>query len=94
MTRKNKLLFLLTVLLCTLLLTGIATASPNTPVIDWYVIGGGGGHTESTDGSITIDGTISQPVAGIASADLCSGFWCMATNWLSGLQIYLPLILN
>jgi hypothetical protein len=39
-----------------LLLAGVALAN-GTPSIDWYVIGGGGGHVESGDGVYALDGT-------------------------------------
>ena len=59
------------------LLLGSAVLAIGIPTIDWWVIGGGGGHTEA--GIYTLDATIGQAVAGVAadgSSELCSGFWC------------------
>jgi hypothetical protein len=91
--KRKIILRLLFALACGLLLTSVALAAPEAANIDWYVIGGGGGHAETASGAITLDGTIGQPVAGIASANLCSGFWC-SFNWLTTLKIFLPLILH
>ena len=93
MKRKNQRYFLLVVLVGALLLTGFAAAASPTPAIDWNVIGGGGGHTESPDGSLSIDGTFGQPVAGIAGPGLCTGFWCGLADWVAKLHLYLPVIL-
>ena len=56
------------------LLTSLATAQ--TYQIDWYVIGSGGGHSESAN--YQVNGTIGQPIVGIASSDnytIEAGFW-------------------
>jgi len=82
---------LLTALAALLLLAGVILAN-GTPSIDRYVIGGGGGHSEATP--YALDGTIGQPVVGLASGDgyeLCSGFWCGAAVEY---KIYLPLVLR
>jgi len=82
---------ILTTLAAFLLLAGVILAN-GTPSIDRYVIGGGGGHSEAAP--YTLDGTIGQPVVGLASGDgyeLCSGFWCGAA---AGYEIYLPLVLR
>jgi hypothetical protein len=73
-----------------LLLDGLALAN-GTSVIDWDVIGGGGGHAEA--GIYTLDGTIGQAVVGTATdtgSELCSGFWCRVVEY----RIYLPLVLR
>jgi hypothetical protein len=79
--------------LCALLLAGVALAN-GTPAVDWYVIGGGGGHVESGDGVYALDGTIGQAVVGTATDtgyELCSGFWCgVAVEY----RIYLPIVLK
>jgi hypothetical protein len=55
----------------------IATAIfAQTYQIDWYVIGSGGGHSES--GAYSIDGTIGQPIVGVSSSAnyrIEAGFW-------------------
>ena len=63
-------------LLCGLVVAGFVWAN-STPDINWWVIGGGGGHAEA--GIYALDATIGQPVAGKAADtgyELCSGFWC------------------
>ncbi len=65
-TRITLLLFLMLV----------SVASAQTYQIDWYVIGAGGGHSQS--GSYQLDGTIGQPIVGkssSASYSLDAGFW-------------------
>lgn len=61
-----------------------------TPAIDWYVIGGGGGVRDHS-APYALDGTIGQPVVGMATDtgfEICSGFWCgVAVRY----SIYLPL---
>jgi hypothetical protein len=77
--------------LCALLLAGVTLAN-GTPSIDWYVIGGGGGHVEA--GVYALDGTIGQAVVGTAKDtgyELCSGFWCGA---VVEYKIYLPIVLK
>ena len=64
---------------------------PEAPEILWYVLGGGGGRV--TNGSVVLDGTLGQPVAGAVSQaplEMCSGYWCGAG--VSGFQVYLPLV--
>lgn len=87
---KRKITVLVAAFLCSLLLAGIALAN-GTPTIDWYVIGGGGGHSEA--GIYGLDGTIGQPVVGTDSTgiyDLCAGFWCRPEEY----EIYLPVVLR
>jgi hypothetical protein len=86
-------MFLIIMLVCAFLLTTPAwadTASP-TQTLERWVIGGGGGHAQSADGHYTLNATVGQPVAGIASADVCSGFWCGLGGQYS---VYLPLVLK
>ncbi len=78
--------------LAALLVTGIAMAGNSTPTVDWWVIGGGGGHQES--GICSLDGTIGQPLVGTVSNtpyDLCTGFWC---GTFAEHRIYLPIVLR
>jgi hypothetical protein len=82
----KRLTFLLIVLIC--LLAPVYNLSAQV----WSVIAGGGGHAET--GIYTLDGTIGQPLAGLADTgayDLCTGFWCGAGG---GYWIYLPIILQ
>lgn len=81
------------ILAALLLLTSVALAN-GTPSVDWWVIGGGGGHAESAP--YALDGTIGQPVVGVVSDDpyeLCSGFWCRGAEAEYNIY-YLPLILR
>ena len=105
---KRKIAALAAALLCILLLVlpvqvsvveglaGVVLAN-GTPAIDWYVIGGGGGHDQL--GTYTLDATIGQAVVGTAmdaGFELCSGFWwaVSAGECRSYLPIYLPLVLR
>ena len=85
---------ILLALVAFLLLTGVALAN-GTPIIDWWVIGGGGGHAEA--GIYTLDATIGQAVAGVATdggSELCTGFWCGTAVAAVEYNIYLPLIVR
>ena len=64
-------------------------ASGNGPAIDWWVINGGGGRL--SNGSVTLDGTLGQPVTGVStggSAWLGAGYWYADQP----VQIFLPLL--
>jgi hypothetical protein len=75
---RPKIPIVLILLLALLSLAGLAlAAATQTPVIDWRVTGGGGGHVEQ--GIYSLDNTLGQPVVGSisdGSNDLCAGFWC------------------
>ena len=78
-------------IVCVLLVAASASAATNAIDLSWNVLGGGGGRV--TSGSITLEGTIGQSVAGAVSQsplDLCSGYWC--DTGVSGHQIFLPLV--
>jgi len=86
--KAGKIILALAVLL---LLTSVALAN-GTPSIDWWVIGGGGGHAEADP--YTLDGTVGQPVVGVVSNapyELCPGFQGGAG---AEYKIYLPVILR
>lgn len=91
--KRKWVILSLALLACGLLLTSVALAAPDADPIQWYIISGGGGHAETASGTLTLEGTIGQPVAGIASAELCSGFLC-GFDWFATLKIFLPLILH
>ena len=78
-------------IVCALLLATSAWAATNATDLSWNVLGGGGGRLES--GSVVVEGTLGQPVAGVISQsplELCSGYWC--DTGVSGHQIFLPLV--
>jgi len=80
-----KYLFLITALI---LMTPLAFAQNYQ--IDWWVIGSGGGHSES--GSYQLDGTIGQPIVGnslSANYILEAGFWVGAGE-AGGGCLYVP----
>jgi hypothetical protein len=90
--KKVKSLVLSAALLTTLLLTSLALASGSYS-INWWVIGGGGGHAEA--GNYSLDATIGQPVTGGMSGGpytLASGFWGGAA--VVEYEIYLPIVLK
>ena len=87
---KTKLAISL-LLACILLLAGSVWAAPNTTAITWQVLGGSGGRLES--GSVGVEGTLGQPLAGVVSQspfELCSGYWCGAGG--PGYKLFLPLL--
>ena len=87
---KNKLAISV-LIVCVLLLAGSAWAAPSALSIVWQVLGGGGGRLVS--GSVVVEGTLGQSVAGAVSQspfELCSGYWC--DTGVSGHQIFLPLV--
>jgi hypothetical protein len=60
-----------------LLVAGTMLASAAGPEVPRYVIGGGGGHSETAP--FVLDATAGQAVAGVAVGgrfELCAGFWC------------------
>ena len=64
-------------------------ASAVTPAVDWQVLASGGGVF--TGGTITLDATLGQPVAGVStsgSAWLGSGYWYA----YQPVHLYLPLL--
>lgn len=65
-----------------------AAAAP-LQTIDWFVMSGSG--YSAAAGIYTLDGTIGQSYVGIASSDLCFGFWC---GFGQLLNLYLPLIMR
>ena len=63
-------------ILLTILLIAVQSASAQNYQIDWWVIGSGGGHSQS--GSYQLDGTIGQPIVGQSSSPnyrVEAGFW-------------------
>lgn len=87
------------VLALTILTVGLALAQ-GTNVIDWSTIGSGGGST-STDGEVTLNGALGQPVIGPATADsyrLGAGYWYVAVSSVgqarSWREYFLPLLLR
>lgn len=62
-----------------LLLSGLALAATQAPTLVRDVAGAGGDSLSA--GSITVDNTLGQPLAGSHRAgtlELCAGFWCPA----------------
>ena len=72
-----------------------ATAA-GSPTIESHVIGAGGGSAAS--GIYTLDGTLGQPVTGVASTadtELCSGFWCQVQETILVLfRVLLPIVIR
>jgi len=87
---KTKLAISLLIVI-SLLLMGSVWKMPGATEIFWYVLGGGGGQLAS--GSVVLEGTLGQGVAGMVSQsprELCSGYWCGAD--VSGYKLYLPIV--
>ena len=89
---RHKLIILVVVLLCCLLAVGGALAQ-GAAVINWEVIGSGGGSV-SGDVGIVVNGTLGQPIVGPVSFDSTSlgvGYWYGAR---AEYRLYLPLVLR
>lgn len=69
---------------------GAAHAGGSLPAIDWWVFGSGGGRA-SDGGSVTLDSTLGQPVAGVSTS---SSAWLGAGYWYADqpVQIFLPML--
>ena len=90
---RSKVIVAVYILLaCGLLLSGVARSAGDAASVDWYVIGAGG-STGTASGTLVMGGTAGQAIAGVASQDLCAGFWCGAGS-PAGYRIYLPLVLR
>ncbi len=73
------------IILLAILLMAIQTASAQNFQIDWWVIGSGGGHSQS--GSYQLDGTIGQPIVGQSSSPnyrIEAGFWAGSAAVIGG----------
>ena len=87
--KTGKVIFALVALL---LLTGVVLAQ-GTPVINRWVIGGGGGT--ATGGNVSLSSALGQAAGGPSSGGnvaICAGFWCGEVA--PGHKIYLPLVLR
>jgi hypothetical protein len=87
---QRTLAFGASVLLCCLLLAGAVLAAPDAHSVDRWVIGGGGGRLG--DAPLSLEGTIGQPLVGIAIEaphEVSSGFWFEI--WAGEYWVYLPL---
>jgi hypothetical protein len=88
MDRKRVFAAALCLAFLAVLLGGGVVLAANGYGLSFYVIGGGGGHSEA--GVFAIDATVGQAIvgeAGSAPYGLCSGFWCWGWVYSS----YLPL---
>ena len=95
------LVFVLVSLGIIAIVSGVAARTSANPQITWSVVGGGGGHVETTDGRYALDSTIAQPITGEMSVttdgdttELCAGFWCAWESWLDWFKAYLPITLR
>jgi hypothetical protein len=88
--KRRTIAFGASALLCCLLLAGAVLAAPDVHRIDRWVMGGGGGKL--SDASLSLEGTIGQPVTGFvaeAPHEVSSGFWFEI--WTGEYWVYLPL---
>ena len=71
-----------------------AVQAPSSPMIDWWVLAGGGGPT-SNGGSLSLNATLGQPIASTClnsgEVRLQSGYWSIGWTTCGG-AIYLPLL--
>src|SRR5512133_1909649 len=81
-------------LIASVALAGTASTAPIGPVIDWYVLGGGGGASASAH--YVVRGTLGQAASGPPLAESTS-FAVNAGYWFEGtldriVRIFLPLV--
>jgi hypothetical protein len=84
---KTKIRIVVLVFVLSLILVGATLADNDFEMPRWVL---GGGASESTSSSVTLNATLGQPFVGLASSgniSLEQGFWHG-----SGLLIYLPLV--
>ena len=92
---KRTMTTLVVVLLCTLLVSGVALSMSSTNYrLDWFtpLTGGGGGPANSAQ--YAADVTVGQPAIGVgasASHGACLGYWCGGEVEV---RVYLPALLR
>jgi hypothetical protein len=90
---KTKLIIAM-LIICSLLLMGSGWKAITSTSVRWYVLGGGGGKV--TNGSLVLEGTTGQSVAGEVNEDLtglCAGYWCGSEQIYEYIYpLYLPVI--
>ena len=86
-------------LITTFVVIPLLAASPfagSEPVIDWWAIGPS--LNTVSQGDIELTGMVGQGIIGDVSqaeSELCSGFLCMAAEFIESLKdLFLPLILR
>ena len=92
MKRPLVLLLLLTLLLA----TGVVLSAPNSPVISWWTVDGGGAVPELHGGAYTLQGTTGQADAGMLSNGrytLNGGYWNASVSNSTHI-VYLPVIVK
>jgi hypothetical protein len=88
MNKRKAMVWIVLLLACALVATGVV-AAPAATTLDRWVICGGGGHVEAA--GRTLYGTIGQPVVGSvqnAGYELSAGF----LGGLANHRVYLPLV--
>ena len=91
---KRRAFALSTVLLCGLLVAGVAWASASYD-LNWWTVDGGG-QTFSSGGGYVLGGTVGQPDPGLLTGGgyaLSGGFWGSGAEGIT-YRIYLPLVLR
>jgi hypothetical protein len=94
--RRRRLPLLLLATLALSLLLVIAASADVDMRITWYAFTGGGGHSHSTH--YTLDSSMGQPAAGLASSAhfrLGGGFWyVLGAPQVATEHLYLPVLLK
>jgi hypothetical protein len=73
-----------------------ALAQGSGPVVEWWVVAGGGTSSDGTGGEVVLQDTLGQPVVGPSSGAgghvaLSTGYWTGAVTYY---RVYLPLVLR
>jgi hypothetical protein len=93
---KRRAFALSAILLCGLLVAGVAWASSASYDLAWWTVDGGG-QTFSTGGGYRLGGTAGQPDAGLMTGGgytLGGGFWRGGETAATPYRIYLPLVMR
>jgi hypothetical protein len=93
----KRIAFILTLgLLLALVLVGPAVLAQSGYDLSWWTVDGGGGVSQSADGTYSVHGTIGQPDAGapLSGGDysLTGGFWGAGVS--AGVDVFLPLVVR
>jgi hypothetical protein len=94
--KKRRTCALSAVLLCGLLVAGVAWASRSSYDLSWWSVDGGG-QTFSSGGGYTLGGTAGQPDPGLLTGGgyaLGGGFWGGGAAAAVKYELYLPLVMR
>ena len=84
------------VLVITLLASGVGLSATDSFAVPWWTVDGGGAAPALSGGTLTLQGTVGQPDAGVLGNgrfSLNGGFWNPSTS-NPPRQLYLPVVVR